>query len=250
MATDSARTSTVRESPSWNPYDALFEGVRVARSQPIVVGLFLIASAAYGLVNLIDDRIVEDPLLAGLSAFGAIVIATAVLGLTHRYAAVARYGGPTDLKRHLRAMAWYVPMVFALDIAITVGVLVVVAVPYLFAVVTNESTFLLMGIPVAVYVVLRLSLAYPAVTIDRQNPIRALVYSWQAAEGQVLRLLVIAIVGVGIGALEHLSGLDLGTSVTYATVMAIVGVANCFVQLGFVHAHLETAGAPEWTDRE
>jgi len=241
--------STVGGTPSWNPFEALLEGVWVARSQPIVIGLFLIATIGYGFAKMIRDSAIEDPLLGGLGLVGALAVMTAALGLTHRYAAVARFGGPTDVRSHLRAMAWFVPMAFAVEILLTLAVTVVIGIPAVVTLVTDQWVFVLMGLPVAIYCLLRLSFAIPAVTIDGQEPIPALVQSWMATKGQVARLFVVIVVGAIIGALDGVNGLQYG-SVTYAAVVSVVGMGNCFVQLGIVHAYLETADPPEWADSE
>ncbi|WP_327051341.1 hypothetical protein [Halomicrococcus gelatinilyticus] len=147
--------SAVGGAPSWNPFEALLEGVWVARSQPTVIVLFLITTVAYGLAKLIRDSAIEDPLLGGVGLVGVLVVMTAALGLTHRYAAVARFGGPTDVRSHLRAMAWFVPMVFAVEIIFTLVMAVVIGIPAVVTLVTDQWVFALMGLPVAIYCLLR-----------------------------------------------------------------------------------------------
>ncbi|WP_327051342.1 hypothetical protein [Halomicrococcus gelatinilyticus] len=247
-AESTGRESTVGGAPSWNPFEALVKGIQVARSQPIVVGLFVTLGAIYGLEKVISDGPIENLFLAGSWLVGTVLIATAVLGITHRYAAVARYGGPTGLEPHLRALVWLIPMFLSLNILIIIGMTLIVAVPYVFASITGQHVFQLVGVPIAIYCLLRISLAYPAVTIGRQNPVQALVYSWRSAKGQLGRLFVLVMAASAIRAVEELNGFQFGTNVTHAAFIGAIGIAYGFVYLAFAHAYLETADPPRWTD--
>lgn len=185
----------------------------------------ILAYLALGVVNALG----ELGVLAGLFSILGLFVMLYVDGLTHLVARDEGVGDDVDLSS---ASSTVVDQFLSL-----IGIFVIYAV----AVTIGLILLIIPGI----YLALRLSLAFPACVIDRRDTFESIDASWDAAGGNLLKLLGItvlaAVVFLAAAAVTALfTGLGEGflgaTIVVSAVLTAIIGP---IVELAYARVYLE-----------
>ncbi|WIV67635.1 hypothetical protein [Natrialbaceae archaeon AArc-T1-2] len=201
--------ATVREAASW------------LGQNPVLIVAYL----ALGIVNALG----ELGVLAGLLSIVGLFVMLYVDGLSHLVARDEGFGETVDLSS---ASETVVDQFLSL-----IGIFIIYAV----AVTIGLILLIIPGI----YLALRLSLAFPACVIDRKDTFESIDASWDAAGGNLLKLLGITILaalvfGVATGVAALLTGLDeTFFAVTVAVSAVVTAIVGPLVELAYARVYLE-----------